>query len=539
MSTANPTQQAFPGAASGFNPLARFITDENYPWFVVIPVILGMFIVIMDNSIVNVALPHIMADFGSNVEDIEWVSTGYMLASAIMMPSTGYLGDRFGKKKLYWVSTALFTAASMLCGAAWDAGSLIFFRVLQGLVGGAIQPVAQAIIFEAFPPAKRGMSMAVVGIGAMFAPMIGPTVGGYLVDDLSWRWIFYVNLIPGIIAVMMTLFIIRETPIRRVPFDAWGLSFMATFLTTILLAVSQGNTKGWDSDYIIALFAVGVVTFGIFLIVELWREHPLIDLRLFEYGVYTAGTLCSIVMGVGLFGGIFLLPLFLQNLMDYDAIQTGLLLMPQGLAVGIMMPISGAMQNKVDPRVPLAAGLGIMGYSMLLQSNMTVDTSTTEIIYWTILRGIGMGLAFPAMNQTTLSSVPIQKVGMASGMFNVTRQIGGSFSIALLSTLMTQRTIFHQSILGQDAARTGMMGHFTQQMSLHASTMGSAALEAQQKAGAMMGGMVAKQASVLAFQDAFYAAAIVMMLGMVPAMFVRKKATAGPAPDSGHAMIME
>lgn len=538
MSVANPAHQNNPASASG-NPLARFITDANYPWFAVIPVILGLFVVIMDNSIVNVALPHIMADFGSNVEDIEWVSTGYMLASAVMMPSTGYLGDRFGRKRLYWISLALFTIASMLCGAAWNAETLIFFRVLQGLVGGAIQPVGQAIIFEAFPPAKRGMSMAIVGVGAMFAPMVGPTVGGYLVDYLSWRWIFYVNLIPGILAVVMTLLIIRESAMRRLPFDAAGMVLMATFLTTILLAVSQGNTKGWDSDYIISLFVVGTITFCVFVIVELWRTHPLIDLRLFEYGVYTAGTICSIIMGVGLFGGIFLLPLFLQNLMDYDAIQTGLLLFPQGLTVGLMMPISGALVPRVDPRILLSLGLGIMGYSMFLQAGMTTDTSTWDIVYWTILRGIGMGLAFPSMNQTTLGAVPIQNVGMASGMFNVTRQIGGSFSIALLSTLLTQRTVLHTSILGQDAARTGQVGHFIASVVQHAQAMGLSPMVAQQQAGAMFGGALAKQASVLAFQDAFYAAAIVMMLGMIPALFVTRKPMQAGAEGAAHAVIME
>ncbi|MDB5098436.1 MAG: drug resistance transporter, EmrB/QacA subfamily [Cyanobacteria bacterium RYN_339] len=520
------------------NPLAHLVTDENYMWWATIPVILGMFIVIMDNSIVNVALPHIMSDFGSNLEEIEWVSTGYMLASAVMMPTTGYLGDRFGRKRVYWIATAMFTLASVLCGMAWNTPSLIIFRVFQGIVGGAIQPVSQAIIFEAFPPAKRGMSMAVVGIGAMFAPMLGPTVGGYLVDYISWRWIFYVNLPFGILAVFMTLFIIRESATRKLPFDAWGLTFMATFLTTVLLAVSQGNKEGWDSPYIVALMATGLISFGLFVIVEMWRAHPLIDLRLFEIGTYTAGTCSSIVMGVGLFGGMFLLPLFLQNEMDYDAIQTGLLMLPQGLAVAFTMPVAAKLMARTDPRYLMVGGMGLIGLTLWLQGSMTPETSSFTLVWWTVLRGIGMGLAFPSMNQTTLASVPITSVGMASGMFNVTRQIGGSFSIALLTTLITQRNVFHTSILGQDAARTGMAHEFTAQVQQHALTMGNTAMEAHAVAGASMAGLIAKQASVLAFQDAFYAAGVVMFLGIIPCLFVKKKAQEGPA-DSSHAMVME
>jgi EmrB/QacA subfamily drug resistance transporter len=507
-------------------------------WWATIPVILGMFIVIMDNSIVNVALPHIMSDFGSNLEEIEWVSTGYMLASAVMMPTTGFLGDRYGRKKVYWIATALFTLASVLCGMAWNTPSLIFFRVFQGIVGGAIQPVSQAIVFEAFPPEKRGMSMAVVGIGAMFAPMIGPTVGGYLVDYLNWRWIFYVNLPFGILAVFMTLFIIRESATRKLPFDAWGLTLMATFLTSVLLAVSNGNKDGWDSPYIIGLFALGLVSFGIFLIVELWRAHPLIDLRLFEYGTYTAGTVASIVMGVGLFGGMFLLPLFLQNQMDYDAIQTGLLMLPQGLAVAFMMPVAARLMNKIDPRIMMVVGMGLIGLTMWLQAGMTRDTTTATLVWWNVLRGMGMGLAFPAMNQTTLAAVPIRSVGMASGMFNVTRQIGGSFSIALLSTLITQRTVYHMSILGQDAARAGMAGPWTAQVKQQAMVMGASPMEAQAQAGAHLGNLIGMQANVLAFQDAFFAAAIFMFVGVLPCLFVRKKPSSGP-PDASHAMVME
>lgn len=513
------------------NPFRALITDENYMWWAAVPVILGMFIAIIDSSIVNVALPHMMAAFGSNVEEIEWVSTGYMLSAAIMMPTTGFLGDRFGRKKLYALAIFLFTVTSMLCGAAWDVGSLVLFRVLQGIVGGAIQPVSQAIIFEAFPPHKRGMSMAIVGVGAMFAPMIGPTLGGYIVDYINWRWIFYVNLVPGLLATFMAMAVLRESKLKTVKFDGWGFALMAIFLSTFLMGFSQGNSKGWGSDYIVGMFVVAAVSFAAFLVVELWRREPVVDLSLFKNVTYSAGTIASVIMGIGLFGGIFLLPVFLQNLMGYDAVQTGLLMMPSGLVVGLMMPISGALLTRIDPRVPMGLGLGIMALSLFLQAGMTPDTGLWTLVGWTILRGVGMGLAFPAMNQTALGAAPIQKIGQASGLFNVTRQVGGTFGIAMLSTMLTQRQVFHTAIVGQDAAHTGMalqaMAGLRAQFMAH----GANAMVAQQQAGAVVGMMAAKQASVYAFQDAFWIAGTIMLAGILPVLLMRRHVQRAPGHD--------
>lgn len=535
--TVAPDFKAAAETAPHPGPLAGLITPQNYMWWVAIPVILGMFVVIMDSSIVNVALPHIMNDFGSNVEDIEWVTTGYMLAAAVMMPTTGFLGDRFGKKNIYVLAIALFTAASMLCGAAWSAPTLIFFRVLQGMVGGAIQPVAQAILFETFPPEKRGLSQALVGVGAMFAPMIGPTVGGYLVDYLSWRWIFYVNLVPGIVATFMAWAVIRRTGTRPVRFDYWGFVLMATFLSTGLLALSQGNTKGWGSTYILGLFVSSLVTFGLFLIVAMWRREPVVHLDLFKYGTYTAGAITSVLLGIGLFGGMFLVPLFLQTLMGYEAIETGLILLPQGLTAGIVMPLASILLGKIDPRIPMVGGFIALSGSLIGQSTLTPESPLHAVVFWTVLRGFGMGLCFSAMNQTALAAVPIQRIGQASGLFNVVRQVGGSLGIALLSTLLTQRTIFHSAILGQDALRTGvapqMIQHLTQDMIIH---HGSSAQVAQQQASALVLGQLSKQASVLAFQDVFLAAGVLMLFGIIPLMFMRRK----PMPAGAHIeMAME
>lgn len=523
---------------ASFNPLARLINDKNYMWWATIPLLLGMFIVILDSSIVNVALPPMMSTFGSNIEEIEWVATGYMLSSAIMMPTTGFLGERFGRKKLFVFAVFAFTMASMLCGAAWSTGTLIAFRVLQGVVGGAIQPVAQAVMFEIFPPEKRGMSMAVMGIGVMFAPMLGPTLGGYLTEYMNWRWIFYINLFPGLLATLMAFWILRDEKPRPIPFDTWGFSLMAIFLSTLLLAVSQGNTKGWDNDYIVALFAIAAVTFAGYLVTAFWRTHPVIDLRLFKYVTYSAGTIVSIVVGVALFGGVFLLPVFLQNLMGYDAIQTGLMMMPQGLALATVMPVSNMLMRKFDPRVPMTIGMILLAISLFLQAGMTPETSTIDILFWTALRGWGLGLTFPPMNQTSLGAVPIQKIGQASGLFNVTRQLGGSFGIAALSTLLTQRTVHHQAVLGQAAAHTGQAAPLIGSLQQHFLHAGSSPDWAMYQAQATFAGAAMKQASVYAFQDCFYAAAVLALLGIIPAMFMQKsKAPGGDAAAAAHAVM--
>lgn len=530
--------QAVAPPPSGARRFGGLINDQNYMWWAALPIIMGMFIVIMDSSIVNVAISHIMNDFGSNIDDIEWVSTGYMLSAAIMMPTTGFLSERFGAKNLYVIAIALFTVASMLCGAAWDTGSLVFFRVLQGIVGGAIQPVAQAIVFQTFPPEKRGVSQALVGIGAMMAPMIGPTVGGYLVDYLSWRWIFYVNLIPGIVATLLAWAILRPNLTKKVDFDVWGFSLMATFLTTALLALSQGNSKGWGTPYIIGLFAVAFVTFGLFLIVALWRRHPVVYLDLFKFRTYAMGNVASVIMGIGLFGGMFLLPVFLQTLMGYDAIKAGLLMFPQGLMAGLMMVSSGLLFSRFDPRVPMVAGLGLVGASLIFQSHITLDSSTWDVVWPTMLRGMGMGLAFPSLNQTALAAIPIKRVGQASGLFNVTRQLGGSVGIAGLTTFLTMRTVFHQDVLGEAAAGNGVATQTIGQVAHDLISQGANPLVASQQAGAIVMGHLTQQVMVTAYQDTFWIAGIVMFLGLVPVLFMKRTPhTSGG--DAGHMAVME
>ncbi|MBM3275334.1 MAG: DHA2 family efflux MFS transporter permease subunit, partial [Candidatus Sericytochromatia bacterium] len=394
--------------------LGALVTDRNYMWWAALPVMLGMFIVIMDGSIVNVALPRMIGAFRSDLDTMEWVTTGYMIAAAVMMPTTGFLGDRFGRKRLFAVTLLLFTGVSVLCGFAWDTGSLIVLRVLQGLAGGAIQPVGQAILFEAFPPNRRGLSMALVGVGAMLAPTLGPSVGGLIVEYLDWRWIFFVNLPVGLIAGFFALTVLRESERRAIPFDLAGFGLMTLFLSSLLLAISQGNEKGWESPYIATLFSVAAISFAAFLGTVLRGRDPIVDLRLYQVATYTAGTLAGVAMGIGLFSGVFLMPVYFQTVMRFDPFVTGLLLMPSGLAMGLVMPLSGILVNKLDPRVQISAGFALMALSFFGQTGVTAATSAWIAVAWIVLRSLGMALVFPAMNQASLGAVPIAKIGQAS-----------------------------------------------------------------------------------------------------------------------------
>ncbi len=534
----NATAAATARTRPSRRPFEGLITDQNYMWWASIPIMLGMFLVVMDATIVNVALPHILAAFGGSVEDLEWVSTGYMLSAAVMMPTTGFLGDRFGRKRLYSIATVLFTVLSGFCGLAWNLGSLVLFRVLQGVVGGAIQPLGQSLLYEAFPRERRGVAMAIIGFGAMMAPALGPTLGGYLVDNLSWRSIFYINLPVGILASFLSLAILRESPMRKASFDFWGFLLMATFLPTLLLAISQGNSKGWHSFFIIGLFAVSAVAFGAFLIVVLWRQEPIVDLSIFANVTYAAGTISGVVLGIGLFGATFLLPLFLQNIQGLTAFQTGLLMLPQGAVMGLVMPISGALIQRIEARIQLGIGMALLSGSMFLQAHLNVATPPALIILWTIIGGTGRALAFPAMNVTSLSAVPIRKIGQATGLYNVTRQVGGAFGVAIVGTVLIQRQIFHQCILGQAMAITDNVHGFLAHASQLLITGGASPYTAHLQAAMALGQLAAKQASVWAFQDSFRVAGMVSILGIIPAFFMKPR-NSDPQEDQLEALAVE
>lgn len=332
-------------------------TRSNYHWWVTASVMIGAFIVIVDGMIVNIALPKIMSSFGVDVLKIRWVATSYMLASAVMMPATGWLGQYFGNKNLYLLCLGLFIITSGLCGAAWSIDALIVFRVFQGMAGGVLMPLSMAIMFQVFPEDKRALGISLWGVGASLGPAIGPTLGGYLTEYLSWRFIFYVNLPVGTLGLLCTWLILRASRREaRSPFDPLGFVTMATFLVALLLALSDGQREGWQSSYILTLFAVFAIGLSMFIVVELWQQHPLVDLRLFANSTFTMGIVLGLGLGVTAYGSTFLIPLFTENILDYSVLRSGVAMLPGALVVLFCMPLIGWLADRIDARYLIIAG---------------------------------------------------------------------------------------------------------------------------------------------------------------------------------------
>lgn len=486
---------------------------------------LGTLMAVLDATIVNIALPKIMASFGVNIDEIEWVVTAYLMALSVAMPAVGWLSTAIGQAKLYGASLAIFTLSSALCGLAWSEDSLIFFRVIQGLGAGAIMPTAMAIMYETFPPHQRGFAMGIYGVGVTFGPAVGPVAGGYLTEYFNWRWIFYVNLPIGLLGVALAAYSLRGLARAAAKkFDAPGFIAMAIFLSFLLVALSQGQDEGWRSRYILGLIAISALAFILFLIIERLSGSPLIELELYAIAPYTLATLVGVALGVGLFGTTFLAPMFLENLLGYTALKAGVLMLPGALAVSAVLPISGALSDRIDHRVPIVAGLLMFALSQFLFSRLDLMASSTSVVAMFIVRGLGLGMIFPPLVNASLGAVPRQSINMASGLLNVTRQLGGSFGIAILSTLLTTREAFHK-VIYSSAVTYGSYGTRSAIAGAEAllRSMGEDAASAPKKALWLIDMRVGKEALVAAYQDSFYLVALLFLAAIIPALMIHRR----------------
>jgi DHA2 family multidrug resistance protein len=493
-------------------------------WLVAVTVMSGAFMVVLDTTVVNVALPKIMAGFGVNLDKIQWVVTAYMLAMAIMMPSVGWLSARIGNKALFICSLALFALASAFCGTAWNEDALIFFRTLQGLGAGALMPIAMVIIFEAFPPEQRGLAMGVYGIGATLGPAIGPTLGGYLTEHFSWHLIFYINVPVGLTGVFLAAAILPRGKTRAgMTFDLWGFATMAASLACLLIAFSQGQREGWTSGYILTLFSLA----GVGLLTFLWVEarvvsRPFIDLSVYGSFTYGMATLVFVIQGIGLFGSTFLIPMFFERLLDYTALQTGILLLPMALMVSLVLPTAGRLADRIDGRILIAVGVLFSTLSLYWLSFLDLRTSASTAMFMLILRGFGIGFIFPPLMNIALNSLPPEKVATGSGLMNVSRQVGGAFGVAALEALLDRREIFHNSLFAQ-AQQLNSVGttEFLNRFQGLFESMGAVESAARGKALAVLNLLVGKQASVSAFDDCFFVAACIFLIGLLPTVLLR------------------
>jgi EmrB/QacA subfamily drug resistance transporter len=421
--------------------------QENF-WPALIAIIFGAFMAILSNTLVNVALPSLMNDFNTDLTTVQWVLTGFMLASGSIIPVTGYLGDRFSNKRVYLLSLAGFTLFSALCALSLSISTLIIFRVLQGLFGGMVMPLSMAIVYQIVPLEKRGLALGVWGIAAMAAPAIGPTLSGWIIQHASWRWLFLVNVPVGIIALFVG---IRLLPYYRLnkpqTLDMFGLITAVFSSFCFLLAFSEGQTWGWESIPIVGLLFFAVISLLLFIWRELSIDDPLLDLRIFKKFRFTISVLTSSLITVGLFSGMFLTPVFLQNIQQAQPIDVGLILLPAALIMALFMPVSGFLFDRIGARFLVPIGIFFLVYGTYHMSKLTIDTPHSYITFWMAVRNIGISLSMMPATTAGMNAVPVALAGRASSINNWIRQVLASFSIAIFTALLNHRQAYHASVL--------------------------------------------------------------------------------------------
>jgi EmrB/QacA subfamily drug resistance transporter len=504
----------------------------DYQWQVLICAVVGTFMVMLDQTVVNIALPKITTVFGVGVHETQLVITSYMLALAVIMPATGYLSDTFGTKRLYLITMALFTGGSLMCGLAWNNSSLVAFRVVQGLGGGMMSPLGMTMLFQVVPPNRRNTIMGFFGLPLMLAPVLGPTLGGYLVEYVDWRVIFTLNVPVGLLGLFLGFTLLRESRrLTGLKFDLPGFLLSAGGFSAMLLGLSDVGTDGWTSPGVLTKFAIGIVALTGWVWVELTSDHPLLDLRLFKIPMFTLSAMVSFVLTVGMFGGMLLLPLFLQNLRGLGAAETGIILIFQVLPMTILMPVVGRLVDKVGARAMILTGLPLLALTTWQMGALDLTTSDTTIKLWLLARGASMGLVMMPSMTAGLNAVSLPQMSRASSITNVMRQLFGSFGTAMVVTILQSRQTFHTAILSQMVTPENVP---LQQLMASARQLGAAQGMSDMQSQAMGVMLAAKQvamsASVMGFDDVFRVTAVVTLLAIFPALFMKTRKVTGRGP---------
>ena len=521
-------------------------------WLVTVSVPFGTLMGAIDASIVNVAIPHLRGAVGATVEEITWISTGFALATVVVMPLTAFLARLFGQKRVYLACLVLFVIGSALCGMARSLETLVAFRVVQGLGAGALQPTEQAILRQTFPPKEQGMAMALFGMAVMIGPAIGPTLGGYIVDHYAWPWIFYINVPVGVLAVFMVTSFVHEpedilaanraaAEKQRRHMDWAGIVFLSVGLATFQYALEEGDSKDWfDSSLVTACMIVAVVSLSLFVIRELTATAPAVDLSLFKDRVFLSGTLIGGVMFAMLMAVTFLLPVFMQELLGFTATQSGLALMPRTLVMMVATPFVGRLYNKVSPRLFVGFGICMFSISAWQMSHYTLDTSPAGIVGSLLIQGIGFSCLWVPLATVALPSIPRHKLADATGSNSLVRQIGGSVGLAIFATVLSRSQVraqwavaAHVSMLRPEAAaRVDALAR-----AMHSGAGGIDPTRSGEAVARVVGGIVREQSMVLAFEHVFMIAGIAFLF-VLPLLFFLKtpedEPAAAPATGGAH-----
>jgi len=500
-------------------------------WLITLSVMIPAFIEVMDTSVVNVTLDHIRGTMSAGIDESAWAITSYIISNAIIMPMSDWLSRLFGRKRYLMFSVALFTTSSLLCGLSWSLNSLILFRVLQGVGGGGLIPLSQAILFETFPEKERGKAMAIFGAGITLAPALGLPIGGWIADNWTWRWIFYINLPIGIISILMILAYIKDPhymKIEKQKIDILGISLLVMGLAALQIVLDRGQREDWfSSDFILILSIICVVSLILLVVRELFINNPIIDLRVFNNVSFCSGTIVTFITFFSMMSLFILTPVYVQNLLGYTATLAGMVMMPQGLCMMLSLGMAGMLCSKINPRIILVLGLLIMAYSAGLMAGFNTTTDFQTVVLAMCSLGIGVGFVFVPLSILCFTGISNEKMGNATALWNLLRNIGGSVGIAVVMTFISRGAQIHQQYLVDhmtllDKGYRLMLEQVTPLLDL------------KRYAGNAEGIIYAelvRQASMLSFIDVYYLL-MFMMLAMIPlVIFIKNVKGQGQTPS--------
>jgi len=504
------------------------------PWVIALAVTLATFMEVLDTSIANVALPHIAGGLSAGQDESTWILTSYLVSNAIVLPLSGWLSSIIGRKNFYMGCVALFTISSFMCGLAPNLATLIICRVLQGAGGGGLQPSEQAILADTFPPAKRGMAFAVYGVAVVTAPAIGPTLGGWITDNFTWRWIFFINIPVGILSILLTSRLIQDPPylrrrkLKETRIDYIGLSFVALGLGTLQVVLDKGQRDDWFSSHFITSFSLIAAASLIFVIYWEWKQKdPIIDLHLFRDRTFGISNLLMFMLGFALLGSTLLLPLMMQTLLGYTAETSGLALMPGGFLIMLLLPLVGFLLSRYSPRWLLMFGLIVLSFSLFHMTSFDLQIDLHTVVTARMIQAAGMAFLFVPINTAAYAFLPREKNNAASGLMNLARNVGGSVGISVVTTLLDRRSQVHQNFL---------VAHLTGTNPLLQQRLNALGAMVQSRGGgpagtspvpwAIIQATVTRQATMLAYTDCFFLLGVAI-LAMLPMVFLIKKSKPG------------
>lgn len=506
-------------------------------WMITITVIMASLLELIDTTIVNVSIPQMMGNLGATLGEVGWVVTGYAVANVIILPMSAWLGQRFGRRNYFLASIVIFTISSFFCGNADSIEQLVFYRIVQGLAGGGLLSTSQTILVETWPKEQIGMATALFGLGVVVGPTVGPTIGGYITYNLSWPWIFYVNIPLGILAIVMTLYFITEnTKEKSKRIDWLGIGLLAIGIGALQTLLEKGEQENWfETNYIAVLALVAALGIVFFVWRELSVENPVVDLRILKDRDLALGLVTQFVLGVGLYASVFVFPIFAQNLLGFSSLQTGLLLFPGGIATVIMMPVVGLLlKNRFPPQILATLGFILFFVFTTMMSKSTLDSGQDDFFWPLIIRGVCMSLLFVPLTSMALGGLEGKAIGQGTGLNNMMRQLGGSFGIAIVTTFVNHRVAFHRNHLIEHISQLDAISEERFTIMWRGFMMrGIDSATAQDMAIKSMDGLVVRQSYLLAYMDAFYIVGFVMLCTM-PIIYLHKYRKENRLPMDAH-----